>query len=80
MKGYQYEVWNLIGQFNAFNINSIPRLQNAATIFLVVSATRLVPTNKKCAIELIFRPTITDNVTNMRVFDDDEKIIDFLKK
>ena len=34
LKGYQAEVWNLIAHFNAFNINSIPRLQNVAADFL----------------------------------------------
>ena len=51
---YQAEVWNLKAYFNAFNINSIPRLQNVAADFLVVYAARLVPTNNKCSIELIF--------------------------
>ena len=79
LKGYQTEVWDLITNFNAFNINSIPRFQNAAANFLVVSIARLVPTNNKCSIELIFRPSILNNVTNLRVFDDDQHIIDFLK-
>ena len=35
-------------------------------------------TNNKCSIELIFRPFIPDNGTNLRVFDDDERFIDFL--
>ena len=30
LKGYQNEIWELITNFNAFNINSIPILQNAA--------------------------------------------------
>ena len=78
MKGYQSEFWNLIACFNAFNINSIPRIKNVAANFLVFYASRLVPTNNKCAIELIFRPAVPDNVTNIRVFDDEEQIIDFL--
>ena len=68
----------MIAHFNAFNINSIPRLKNAATDFLAVSDARLVPTNNKCAIELIFRPTVPYNITNLRVFDDDEQMINFL--
>ena len=36
LKGYQAEVWNLIAHFNAFNINSIPRLQNVAADLLVI--------------------------------------------
>ena len=53
-------------------INSIPRLQNVSANVLIVSTTRLVPTNNKCPIELILTPAIPDNVTNMRVFDDEE--------
>ena len=37
IKGYQVEVWNLIAHFNAFNINSIPRLENVATDFFSYS-------------------------------------------
>ena len=78
LKGYQNEVWELITNFNAFNINSIPRLQNAVVDLLATSATRLVPTNNKCLVELIFRPSIPYNVTNLRVFDDDQHILEFL--
>ena len=63
--------------FNAFNINAVPRLKNVAADLLATSASRLVPTNNKCSIELIFRPSVLDNVTNTRVFDDDEQIINF---
>ena len=44
---------------------------------LATFASRLAPTNNKCSIELIFRPLVPDNVTNMRVFDDYEQIINF---
>ena len=74
LKGYQNEVWELLTNFNAFNINSIPRLENAAADLLATYAARLVPTNIKCSIELIFRPFVPNNVTNLRVFDDDQQI------
>ena len=64
--------------FNAFNINSIPRLQNFAAGLLATSTSKLVPTNHNCSIELIFRPSVANNITNMRVFDNDEHIINFL--
>ena len=57
LKEHHLEVWNLIMHFNAFNINVVPRLHNAATDLLATSASRLVPTNNKCYIELIFRPS-----------------------
>ena len=78
LKGYQAEVWNLISHFNSFNINSIPRLQSVAAHLLATFASRLVPTNHKCSIELIFRSSVADNITKLRVFDDDEHIINFL--
>ena len=78
LKGYQNQVWELIKNFNAFNINSIPRMQNVAADLLATSAVRLVPTNNKCLVELIFRPSVPYNVTNLRVFDDDQQILEFL--
>ena len=53
---------------------SIPRLKNAATDLLATSAARLVPTNNRRSIELIFRPGILENITNMRLFYDDPNI------
>ena len=57
--------------FNAFNINVVPRLQNVAVDLLATCASRLVPTNNKCSIEFIFKTSVPNNVTNLRVFDDD---------
>ena len=68
LKAYQNEVWDLLTNFYAFNIVSIPRLKNAAANLLAVSATRLVPTNNKCSIELLFRPSVLDMITNIWVF------------
>ena len=78
LKGYQNEVWELIMNFDAFNINLIPRLQNAAADLLATSAAIFVPTNNKCSIELIVRPSLAENATNLRVFDDDQQILEFL--
>ena len=64
--------------FDAFNIVLIPKLKNAAADLLAMLAARLVPTNNRCSIELIFRPAIPDNITNLRVFDDDPQILEFL--
>ena len=68
----------LLTNFDAFNIISIPRLKNAATHLLATSAARLVPTNNRCSIELLFRPSVPDNITNLRVFDDDQQILECL--
>ena len=53
-------------------------MQNARADLLATSAARLVPTNNKCSIELIFRPSLPEIVTNLRVFDDDQQILEFL--
>ena len=45
---------------------------------LATSAARLVPTNNICSIELLFRPSVPDNITNLRVFDDDQQILECL--
>ena len=68
---------NLISYFEAFNINSIPRFQNQEVNFLANVASKLVPPNT-FSIELIFGPSIPDNITNWRVFDDDMQVLNFL--
>jgi ribonuclease HI len=76
LKSYQSEVWNLMSKFSAFNINSIPRLNNAEADLLANVASKLLPAEglspDAFSIELLFRPSIPDNVTNWRVFDDDQ--------
>ena len=78
LKAYQNEVWDLLNFFYTFNIVSIPRLKNAAANLLATSAARLVPSNNKCSIELLFRPSVPDMITNLRVFDDDQQILECL--
>ena len=57
---------------------SIPRLKNAATDLLATSAARLVPSNNRFSIELLFRPSILDMIKNLRVFEDDQQILECL--
>ena len=57
---------------------SIPRLRNVAADLLATSATRLVPSNNRCSIELLFRPSVLDMITNLRVFYDDQQILECL--
>jgi hypothetical protein len=72
----------LIHKFLAFNINSIPRLSNSEADLLANVTSKLFPTEglspNAFSIELLFRPSIPDNITNWRVFDDDQQIINFL--
>ena len=78
LKAYQNEVWDFLINFHAFNIVSIPSLKNAAIDLLATLAARLVPSNNRCSIELPFRPSISNMITNLRVFDNDQKILEFL--
>ena len=64
--------------FDAFNINLIPRLQNVAIDLLATSAAIFVPTNNNCSIELIVRPSLAENFTNLRVFHDYQHILECL--
>jgi len=69
-------------KFSAFNINSIPRLNNVEADLLANIASKLFPVEglslDAFSVELLFRPFIPDNITNWRVFDDDQQIISFL--
>jgi ribonuclease HI len=82
LKCYQSEVWSLMNKFSAFNINSIPRLNNTEADLLANVASKLLPAEglspNAFSVELLFRPSIPDNITNWRVFDDDQQIINFL--
>ena len=82
LKHYQYLVQDLTEHFIAFNISSIPRLQNASADLLANVASKLIPSEDfspdRFSIELIFRPSIPDNITNWRIFNDDSDIVSFL--
>ena len=71
-------MWDLLKNLYAFNIVSIPRLKNAADDLLATSAARLVPSDKRCSIELLLRSSVPDMITNLRVFDDDQQILECL--
>ena len=75
-------VQDLISHFLAFNISPIPRSQNAAADLLANVSSKLLPSEDyspdRFSIELIFWPSVPDNVTNWRVFNHDEDILNFL--
>ena len=82
LKHYQSLVQDLTSHFSAFNISSIPRSQNSAADLLANVASKLLPSEDysldRFSVELLFRPSIPDNVTNWRVFNHDEDILQFL--
>ena len=78
LKHYRDELWNLTRQFLSLNINFIPHTQNSNANMLTNVASILSPidnTYTKFSVESLFRPLVPDNITNWRVFNDDEQII-----
>ena len=71
-----------MNKFEAFNIKSIPRTLNHEADMLANAASNLCPSDdfshEKFSVKLIYRPSVPDNITNWRVFEDEEKIINFL--
>jgi len=76
LRAYQSEVRDLISNFQEITIDSIPRYKNQEDDLLANVASKLILVEgfmkKAFSVELIFRPSIPDNVTNWRVFDDDQ--------
>lgn len=72
----------MLAAFSSFNIFFIPRYLNVDANLLENVASRLIPSENfepnAFSIELIYRPSMPDNVTNWRVFNDGEQIIKFL--
>ena len=79
---YQREVWDLLPSFSSFNIFLVPRYLNTDVDLLANVASQFIPLKNfepnAFSLELIYRPSIPDNITNWRVFNDDEQIINFL--
>ena len=79
---YQHEVWSLIDIFYSFNITYIPREKNQDANLIVGMVSKplldLRLNKNKCYVELIFRPSVPNNISNWQVFEGDEKILEFL--
>lgn len=78
LKYYQQEVWRLISAFDAFGIKSVLRMYNAAADTLANVAARFTPLRDGSSTEVMYRPSVPDNITNLRVFDDDQQILEFM--
>jgi hypothetical protein len=69
LRDYQQEVWNLLYLFDAFNISSIASDHNIDVDILANVTSRFVPIDDGFLVEMMFRPSILDNITNWIVFD-----------
>lgn len=84
LKSYRHRVWDLLEDFDAFNILAIPRHRNQhADRLATVGAQYDIPNsiNAVCDqqyIKIIIRPSVLDNNMNWQVFKDDEQILQFL--
>lgn len=78
LKNYQQEVWHLINLFKAFNIIFVPRFNNVAANTLANAAARFTPLGDGFSIEIVYKPAVLDNITNLRIFNDDQQILDFM--
>jgi hypothetical protein len=82
LKHYQHNVWELIKNLYIFHIVHVPRSLNYDAYLLANVASRLIPLEgimpDTFSVELMYMPSVPDNVTNQRVFDDDQQIISFL--
>ncbi len=76
LRSYQSEVRNLISNFQEVIIDSIPRVKNQDADLLANVAYKLIPVEgfmkDAFSVELIFKPSVPDNITNWSVFDDDQ--------
>jgi ribonuclease HI len=82
LKNYQEEVHRPIEKFEAFNITMIPRTKNILVYSLATDASRLSPLEDyeayRFIVELFFKPSVPNNISNWKVFEGDEQIINFL--
>ena len=73
---------DLMHKFEDFNIRSIPRSINSEEDMLANVASNLSPSDDffhdNFFVELIYKSLIPNNITNWRIFYDEEQILNFL--
>lgn len=76
-------MWDEIEHFDAFSLSTIPCEKNSKFDCLAVSTSLLIPHPKfnrdVYTVEMIHRPSVSDNDQHWQVFDDNGKIIIFLE-
>ena len=84
LESYTNRVWDLLEDFQAFNIQSVPREKNKNAGRLVeIGAQYDVPKHieeeKEQHIRVVVRASIPDNCENWKVLDSNEHIVSFLQ-
>jgi hypothetical protein len=82
LRNYQQEVHRLIEHFEAFNTTLVRRTKNTVANSLAIASSRLSPLEdyeaSRFSVELLYKPSVPNNISNWKVFEGDEHIIDFL--
>jgi ribonuclease HI len=82
LKGYRNAILDSLNDLDAFNLIVIPREHNAKEDELAVAASTLQLPNgladENISVEVIFRPSVPNNIDHWQVFDDDKQMIKFL--
>jgi hypothetical protein len=82
LRRYRNAIWNVIEFFDAMDLIAIPRDQNSLAENLVVAGSTLPPSEDlmkgEGKLEIIFRPSIPDNIDHWQVFKDDEQVLRFI--
>ena len=72
----------MTNSFKDFSIKYVPRSQNFDADILSNTTCRIIPLEAMSpdtfSIEIMYIPSIPDNVTSWKIFDDDVQILDFL--
>jgi hypothetical protein len=75
-------VHKLIEHFKSFNIIAIPRVKNILFNSLAITTSRLSPLedyeDSWFTVELLYKPSVPNNISNWKVFEGDEQIINIL--
>jgi ribonuclease HI len=82
LKKYRNAIWDTMELFSALDLISVPREHNNLADKLAVSASTFQPSKELLSgqgkMEVIFRPSIPDNVDHWQVFNDDKQILRFM--
>jgi hypothetical protein len=82
LRRYINAVWDVIEFFDAMDLIAIPRDQNNLVDSLAVATSTLQPSEDlmkgEGKLEIIFRPSVPDNIDHWQVFKDDEQVLRFI--
>ena len=83
LKRYQDFARSVKKYFEVVSIEEVPREENYVVDALAVLASTLQPCEgplkNLCKMEVLFRPSIPDNLENWQVFEDDRQILRFME-